>query len=122
MIFVNELTPTAERPRTIIEPFVKILAPFAPHVAEEMWEKLGHTKSLAYEPWPAYDPQWIVDDEVTVVVQVNGKLRDKLTVAKGTDKSVLESRSRELVAKWLDGKSVVKCIVVPDKLVNLVVK
>jgi leucyl-tRNA synthetase len=122
MIFVNELTPMTDRPRAVIEPFVKILSPFAPHLAEEMWEALGHAPSLAYEPWPAVDPQWTVDDEVTVVVQVNGKLRDKMTVSKGTDRSNLETRAREVAAKWLDGKKVVKCIVVPDKLVNLVVQ
>ncbi|NUM81137.1 leucine--tRNA ligase, partial [bacterium] len=122
MIFVNEMTPLEIRPKKVIEPFVLVLAPFAPHLAEELWQKLGHTKSLAYEPFPDYDEALTVDDEVTVVIQVNGKLRDKLLVKKGLDKSVLEKLALEKAVQWTTGKELVKVVVVPDKLINIVVK
>lgn len=122
MIFVNEMTPLEVRPRKILEPFVLLLAPFAPHLAEELWEKLGHTASLAKVPFPEYDEALTVDDEITVVLQVNGKLRDKLTVQKGQAKDVLEKMAKEKVNHWLAGKEIVKIVVVPDKLVNIVIK
>ncbi|MBX7152251.1 leucine--tRNA ligase [bacterium] len=122
MIFVNEMTPLAVRPKKIIEQFVLVLAPFAPHLAEELWYKLGHTKSLAHESFPDYDEALTVDDEVTVVIQVNGKLRDKLLVKKGTDKAVLEESALEKAVQWTAGKELLKVVVVPNKLVNIVVK
>lgn len=122
MIFVNEMTPTTVRPRKILEPFVLVLAPFAPHLAEELWEKLGHTTSLARASFPEYNETLTVDDEITVVVQVNGKLRDKLFVEKGASKDVLEKMARKKAGHWIDGKEIVKTIVVPDKLVNIVIK
>lgn len=122
MIFVNEMTPLEIRPKKVIEPFVLVMAPFAPHLAEELWQKLGHTKSLAYEPFPDYDEALTVDDEVTVVIQVNGKLRDKLLVKKGLDKSALEKSALEKAVQWTTGKELVKVVVVPDKLINIVVK
>jgi leucyl-tRNA synthetase len=122
MIFVNEMTPMEVRPRKILEQFVLVLAPFAPHLAEELREKLGHKSSLAKEPFPEYDEALTVDDEITIVVQVNGKLRDKLTVQKGLGKDVLEKMAKEKVAHWLDGKTITKVVIVPDKLVNIVVK
>ncbi|KAB2880219.1 leucine--tRNA ligase [bacterium] len=122
MIFVNEMTPTTVRPRKILEPFVLVLAPFAPHLAEELWEKLGHTTSLARASFPEYNETLTVDDEITVVVQVNGKLRDKLFVEKGASKDVLEKMAKEKAGHWIEGKAIVKMIVVPDKLVNIVIK
>lgn len=122
MIFVNEMTPVEVRPRKILEQFVLVLAPFAPHLAEELWEKLGHKSSLAKTPFPEYDEAMTVDDEITVVLQVNGKLRDKLTVQKGLTKDVLEKMAKEKVAHWLEGKEIVKAVIVPDKLVNIVIK
>lgn len=122
MIFVNEMTPLSVRPRKILEPFVLLLAPFAPHLAEELWEILGHTNTLAYEPFPEYDPALIVDDTVTIVLQVNGKIRDRIEAAKGTPEEMLKQTAAEKLAKWLEGKTVVKMITVPDKLVNVVVK
>lgn len=124
MIFVNEVTKTETRPRQLLEPFVLVLAPFAPHIAEELWEKLGHKGSLAYEPWPAYEPAKLVRTEVEVVVQVNGKVRSKLFVGVDTDERELEklSLADEAVKKHMDGKSLMKAIVVRNKLVNLVVK
>ncbi|MCK6543735.1 leucine--tRNA ligase [bacterium] len=122
MIFVNELTPSDVRPRKVIEPFLLLLAPFAPHIAEELWSRLGHTMSLTYEPFPVFDPAWTVEDTATVVLQVNGKLRDKLEVKKGLDKQTLETMAKEKLGHWVAGKEIVKIVVVPDKLVNVVVK
>lgn len=124
MIFVNELYKSEIRPRSILEPFILVLAPFAPHIAEEIWQKLGHKNTLAYEPFPDYDEALTIDDEVEVVFQVNGKIRDKCLVQKGTAKDALEKLAldSEKVRQHFNGKKVVKVIVVPDKLVNVVVK
>ncbi len=124
MIFVNEMNKRDVRPRVVMETFVLLLAPFAPHLAEELWSLLGHAETLAHAPWPAYDAALTVDDEVEVVLQVNGKLRDKMLVPKGTAVDELEARARanERVASQLDGRTVVKVIAVPDKLVNIVVR
>lgn len=124
MIFVNEMNKKDVRPRAVMETFVLLLAPFAPHLAEELWRLLGHDASLAHESWPAYDPSHTVDDEVEVILQVNGKLRDRMTVAKGMATDLLESAARdnEKVRSFLEGKTVVKVITVPDKLVNIVVR
>jgi len=124
MIFVNEVTRTETRPRQILEPFLLILSPFAPHLAEELWEKLGHAGSLAVEPWPVYDPARLVQDTVEVVLQVNGKLRSKMSVSLDTPEAALESLARAdaNVAKHLEAKTVVKVIVVKNKLVNIVVR
>ena len=124
MIFVNEVTKTEVHPRQFLEPFVLVLSPFAPHLAEELWQKLGHQTSLAYEPWPAYDPAKLEESTVEVVLQINGKLRSKLLVAKDTSEHELEALSLadENVKRHIDGKKLVKAIVVKNRLVNLVVK
>lgn len=103
--------------------FAKLLNPFAPHMAEELWEKLGNASDLAFESWPTYDKKYLVDDEVTIVLQVNGKNRSELVAAKDADKKELEEKalSDEKVQKFIDGKPVRKIIVVPNKLVNIVV-
>jgi leucyl-tRNA synthetase len=124
MIFVNEVTRSEIRPRQILEPFLLVLAPFAPHLAEELWEKLGHTSSLSGEPWPSFDPACLVQDTVEVVLQVNGKLRSKMSVPVDTPEDALEALARAdaNVARHLEGKTVVKSIVVKNKLVNIVVR
>jgi len=124
MIFVNEATKTEMRPRSLLEPFVLVLAPFAPHVAEEIWQKLGHTGSLACEPWPGFDTQKLHEDMVEIVLQVNGKIRSKISVPVGTLEPELErlTVAEENVRRHTAGKRIVKAIVVKDKLVNLVVK
>lgn len=124
MIFVNEVTKTESRPRQLLEPFVLVLAPFAPHIAEELWEKLGHSCSLAYEPWPAYDARKLLATTVEIVLQVNGKIRSKIDVPVDTPEPELERlcMEEENVRKHMDGKKVVKAIVVKNKLVNLVVR
>ena len=84
-----------------------ILSPFAPHMAEELWQLLGHEKTLAYEPWPAADPRWLKEDTVEVPVQVNGKLRGKVTVPAGSDAAATEAAARAdaQVAENIAGKS-----------------
>ncbi len=99
------------------------LAPYAPHLAEELWEKLGHGQSLAREPWPKFDPALLVEDTVTIIAQVNGKLRDRIDVPTGISAAELEkiALANPRVAEFMAGKSVKKVIVVPGKLVNIVV-
>jgi leucyl-tRNA synthetase len=124
MIFVNEVMKSETKPRAILENFVLVLAPFAPHIAEELWQKLGHADSLAYEPFPAYDSAKLVETTVEVVLQLNGKIRSKISVEKDTPEHRLEAlcRADDHIRKYLDGKEIVKTIVVKNKLVNLVVK
>jgi leucyl-tRNA synthetase len=124
MVFVNEMTSLAVRPRAVLEPFVLLLAPYAPHLAEEMWARLGHEDTLAYEAWPVADPAFLVEDTITVVVQVMGKLRDQMEVPADADKETIldQALALEKIKPWLEGKEVVKRIYVPGKLVNLVVK
>jgi leucyl-tRNA synthetase len=121
MIFVNELTAQEKRPRLLLEPFVLLLAPYAPHLAEELWEKLGHKESLAYEPWPKYDPGLLEESTVTIVIQVNGKVRDKLEVPTDLSQTELEKRAlaSDRVKEFIAGKQIRKVIVVPGKLVNV---
>ena len=102
---------------------VLMMAPIFPHISEELWHRLGNKSSVHLMSWPAGDPEKAKEDEITVVVQVNGKVRDKLQVTPGTDRQTLESSALALenVQKWMDGKPVRKVIVVPDRLVNVVV-
>ena len=122
MILLNECVASASPlSKDQAERFTLVLAPFAPHLAEELWEKLGHTHSLAYQPWPAYAEDQLLDDTVEVPVQVNGKLRAKLQVPPGINAADLEALAREAVAEWLEGKQTRKVVVVPQRMVNLVV-
>jgi len=107
----------------ILEMFTLMLAPIAPHIAEEFWQMLGHTDGLAKAKWPAYDPELAREEMVEVVVQVNGKVRARIECEPGLpeDQLVQRARADQRVAPWLDGKPLRKTIVVPDKLVNLVV-
>ncbi|MGI6552110.1 MAG: leucine--tRNA ligase [Bacillota bacterium] len=107
-----------------LEKMVLLMAPFAPHVAEELWETLGHQKSVHQESWPSYSAEALEREEVTVVIQVNGKVRDRLTVAKDLSDEELKRRVLEepKVLSQLANKEVVKLVIVPNKLVNLVVK
>jgi leucyl-tRNA synthetase len=124
MILVNELTKTESRPRQVLEPFVLLLAPFAPHIAEELWQKLGHRLSLACEPWPSFDESKMQQKTVEVVFQVNGKIRAKSNVPVDIDESSLKqlAYAEQNVKHHLDGKTVVKEIIVKNKLVNFVVR
>jgi leucyl-tRNA synthetase len=123
MIFVNELTPTDRRPRKILEPFVLLLSPFAPHIAEELWNLLGHQECLVYEKFPIADPKYLVDDEITFPIQVNGKLRGEILVKVDISQADLEflAQSHEKVKPFLEGKTIRKVIFVPGKILNYVV-
>jgi leucyl-tRNA synthetase len=123
MEFTNHLTKLEARPRMVLEPFVLLLAPYAPHVAEELWRALGHPQPLAYEPWPKYDAALTKADEIEVPVQVNGKLRARLKVPAEIDDKSLEAAALadEAVKAHIAGKTVKMVKVVPKKLVNVVV-
>jgi leucyl-tRNA synthetase len=124
MEFVNHLTPLAVRPRAVLEPFVLLLSPFAPHLAEELWRALGHPETLAYEPWPEYDAALAAAEEVEVPVQVNGKVRLRVRVPAGLDAAALEKTvlAHDGVKALLAGKQVRKVIVARGGgLVNIVV-
>ena len=110
-------------PAEVVEPMVLMLAPLVPHVAEEVWERLGHTATIAYEDFPEADPALLVDDEVEVPVQVNGKVRARVRVAGGADDIAHEAAARadERIAALLDGVTVRKVVVVPGRMVNFVV-
>ena len=124
MIFNNEMMKMDKRYREPCETFVKLLHPFAPHIAEEMWSILGHNESLTNVAWPEADHSKAVENTVEVVFQVNGKVRAKASVAKDMDKAELEKLAleNERVKEFMNGMQVVKAIVVPGKLVNIVVK
>jgi len=123
-VLVNELYKESVFPRSVAETFVKLLSPYVPHLAEELWERLGHNPSISKAQWPAWDENLTVDANIEVVFQVNGKVRSRTTVEKGASKETLLSLARddEKIRSWLEGKTIVKKIVVPDKLVNIVVK
>jgi len=124
MIFVNEMTPRTERPRPALEAFLRLLAPYAPHLAEEIWERLGHAEPIALAPWPEHDPAYLGVATVTVVVQVNGKVRDRHELPADASEEQVKAiafASAQL-APWLAGKQIVKAVYVPGKLLNVVVK
>ena len=124
MIFVNELSKQESIPRAMWSDFVKVISPYAPHLGEELWEKLGNKNTIAYESWPTINEDFLKDDAKTIVVMVNGKLRGKFQAAPGADDNTLieAAKTAEGVEKFLEGKSIVKSVVVKDKLVNFVVK
>jgi leucyl-tRNA synthetase len=122
MIYSAELAKLTQVPRGLWEPLVKLVSVYAPHLGEELWQKLGHTESVSKSAWPAYDESLCALEEVTIVVQVNGKIRSKFAAAAGTDKAELEKTAMALpgVQKWIEGKEIAKVISVQDKLVNIV--
>ena len=122
MIFAREIVRDAPIPRASAEDFVKLLAPMAPHLAEELWSLLAHEESLAYAPWPEVDARLLVADTITLVVQVNGKKRGEIVVPADISQEEAEKRALELenVQKALDGRTLKKVIVVPGRLINIV--
>jgi leucyl-tRNA synthetase len=124
MIFANELQKQKEISKPLLGKFAKILSPFVPHLAEEIWEKLGNKDTLAYELWPEYDPELIKDDAIELVFQVNGKMRGKKQVPVDISKedAIAIAKEDEGVIRNMEGKEVIKEIYVPGKLVNIVVK
>ena len=124
MIFINEISKLPQIPKVMWSDFVKILSPYAPHLGEELWQKLGNNGTIAYVQWPSFNEDFTKDDSKTIVVMINGKLRDKFEVSAGTAKEELEKLAcaTEGARKYMEGKTVVKTVVVQDKLVNIVVK
>lgn len=124
MILANEILKEKKRSKAMMEQFTLILSPFAPHLCEELWEKLGHSETLAYETWPEYDEALTVDNTVEMVFMVNGKKRSSAEVAIGfsEDEAIEMAMADDNVSRNLEGKEVIKKIFVPNKLVNIVVK
>ena len=122
MIFTNEAYKNPMIPKEYLEGYVKMLYPLAPHIGEELWQYLGHDNTISYEPWPTFNAASCLDDMVTIVIQVNGKLRDKIEVAKDTPKEEIErlALSSEKVQSNINNQQIKKIIVVPNKLVSIV--
>ena len=124
MIFINEASKVEKMPKAMWEGFVLMLSPYAPHLGEELWEKLGHTKTNAYEAWPTFSEEYCKEDTKEIVVMINGKLRDKFEAASDADDETLKARAVETEGykKFTEGKEIVKVIVVKGKMVNFVAK
>ena len=122
MIFINECYKADHVYQLYLENFVKMFACFAPHLGEELWTILTGKQGISFEEWPSYDESKMAEDTVTIVVQVNGKLRSKFEMAKDSDQQVLKDKAIESVPNYTNGKQIMKVIVVANKLVNIVVK
>ncbi|MED3993194.1 leucine--tRNA ligase [Peribacillus frigoritolerans] len=122
MVFINDAYKADSLPKVYIEGFVKLLAPVAPHIAEELWSKLGYSESITYGTWPAFDEAKLVDNEVEIVIQINGKVKAKLMVPTDTTREKLEeiAMGDDSIKEQIDGKTIRKVIAVPGKLVNIV--
>jgi leucyl-tRNA synthetase len=123
MVFINDANKQEVLPKSLIQGFVKMLSPIAPHICEELWEKLGgESSSIAYESWPVWDEAQLVENEVEIVVQVNGKLKAKLTIPANINGQDMEQAAlkEEMVQQSIEGKTIRKVITVPGKLVNIV--
>jgi leucyl-tRNA synthetase len=125
MIFVNEANSWSQMPVEVARDFIQLLSPFAPHISEELWAKLGHQESLAYQEWPAFDEQWLVDDEIMYPIQINGKVRADLYVpaelAMDKEYVIEQAKALEKIQGYLEGSRLVKEIFVPKRIVNLVI-
>lgn len=124
MVFVNEAYKVDVLPVEYMEGFVKMIAPLMPHLAEELWSQFNESETITYQPWPTYDEKALVEDEVEMIVQVNGKVRAKIKMAKDADNKDVEDAAlaNEHVYSFVDGKDVKKVIVIPNRIVNIVVK
>lgn len=124
--YVNYLTKTYPDtiPAGAVLPLIVMVSPVAPHIAEELWKKLGHDDTVTYEPFPTFEEKWLTDDEIELPVQVNGKVRGRITVAAdASQEQVIEAAlADEKVQEQISGKNLIKQIVVPGRMVNLVVK
>lgn len=122
MVFVNEANKLETLPHAYVAGFIQLLAPIAPHISEELWEILGHKESLTYAAWPTYDSKALMEETVEVIFQVNGKVRERQTIARGLAKEALEAEAlaSKTIQTLIEGKTIRKVIVVPDKLVNIV--
>jgi leucyl-tRNA synthetase len=123
MIFVNDATSAQTLPREIIGAFLRLLSPYAPHIAEELWQRLGEEELIAHAEWPSWDAELVKDETITIVIQVNGKKRDELQVARDTERHELEllALASENAQRFMEGKTPKRVVVVPGRLVNIVV-
>lgn len=123
MILINKIVELGEMDKSIAENFLKILSPFAPHITEELWEKLGNKGFVCQQDWPEFDATLAKEKEIELIVQVNGKVRDKLIVEAGITEQMVEKKARasQKVAKYLEGQAVKNVVFVPDRLINFVV-
>jgi leucyl-tRNA synthetase len=122
MVYARDVVREAPLPRRAAEVLVLLLSPMAPHLGEELWRRLGHAESLAYERWPEADPALLISDVVTLVIQVNGKKRDEIELPADADEATVREAvlARDSVRRHLDGRAPKKVIIVPGRLVNLV--
>jgi leucyl-tRNA synthetase len=122
MEFVNFFTGQNERPFICMEAFVLLLSPMAPHISEELWRALGHSESLAYAPWPAFDPKYVRESTIEMPVQIKGKVRGRITVTVDAAEDEIKKAALDdsRVQKYLEGSSIKKVIVIPKKLINIV--
>ncbi len=123
MTLSNEMSSLEKVSKKDYETLLTLMNPIAPHLAEEMWERLGHTQGLVFEPWPDYDPQMLISDEVEIVLNINGKVRDKMTVPFDSSKEFLEKEAlkSERIQQYIGNSEIKKIIVVPNKIVNIVI-
>ena len=124
MVFINDCYKANYIYKPYVEGFVKMLAPIAPHISEELWQRLGNQETITYQPWPTYNESLLVDDEIEIVVQVNGKVRAKINIPKDLSKEDMQELAlqNENVKLSIEGKEIKKVIAVPQKLVNIVAK
>ena len=123
MIFVNQFSKSKTKPLEIVKDFILLLSPFAPHLAEELWQKVGEKESLAYHAWPTYDKKYLIQENYILPVQINGKMRFQLEVQQGENQESLlkKIKQEEKLEKYLKGKEIKKVIFVPNKIMNLVI-
>jgi leucyl-tRNA synthetase len=123
MEFVNYFTGQEFRPPACMEAFVLLLSPMAPHISEGLWQALGHAESLSRESWPKFDPKYVQESEIEMPVQINGRVRGRITVPADAGNAEMEKAALAdpRVKKYLEGSSVRKVIIVPKKLINIVV-
>ena len=113
-----------EAPRAAVEPIAQLVSPIAPHIAEELWQRFGHDETITYQPFPTFEEKYLVDDEIEVPVQINGKVKARINVAADADQDAVfdVALADAKIADLTNGKNVVKKIYVPGRMVNLVVK
>ena len=124
MEFANAAQKWKIKPRSLMEPFVLLLAPYAPHLAEELWERMGHGDSLSYVPWPEWKDTHLQVASIDLPVQINGKKRGTVKVVKGADEDTAFSVAiqAQFTQRFIEGKDVQKVIFVPDRIINIIVK
>jgi leucyl-tRNA synthetase len=123
MILVNKMEEKEEIPQEILKKFLLILGPFAPHMAEEIWHILGEKQSIFLSGWPKYDPQFIEDQLVNLIVQVNGRVRDNVEIARNVSEREAQALALQSVKlrQWIEGKEIKQVVFVPNKLINFVI-